>query len=102
MRRLKASDPLYKRARTALVVAMVLSGLARSATARPLADRQHFLNMLSGKNHPATVEVAALRNRTPPKPKKSPPKPKKPPSGGGHPKHATPHLPKKPVHVLHP
>ena len=103
MRRLKASDPLYTRARTALVVAMLMSGLARSATARPLADRQHFLNMLTGKSHAATVEVAANRNPTPPKPKKkSLPKPRKPSSGGGHSKQATPHLPKQPVHVLHP
>ena len=87
---------------TVLVAAIVLSSLARTAPAGPLADRRRFLNMLADNRHAATVEVAAHRTPTPPKPKKPPPKPKKPPSGGGHSTHATPHLPKQPVHVLHP
>ncbi len=113
--RTPSGDAFCILAKTALVVAMVLSGVARSAPARSTDDRRQFLDMLAGTGHTVTVEILTPRKpslpkhkplpklkKPPPKPKKPPPKPKKPPSGGGHPQHATPHLPKKPVQVLHP
>lgn len=91
-----------RRVTLGLMIAVILSSLARLAPAGSTADRRQFLNRLAGTSHTVTVEAAAHRKPIPPKPKKLPPKPKKPPSGGGHSKHATPHVPTHPVHVLHP